>query len=137
MTSPCIFHFRKMIGDIFRTPPISHTPGTAAPPGSVLSHALPSQSCIASEGLLWRRDTHTPCCGAKVLKHTVRPRGGSQSRHCTHVCTGRKRVSLLGTVPAQHLPQLPRASPARHPHRQALCLQVGLNYRELKPSYSK
>lgn len=44
------FPLVKDDGDIFRTSPISHTPGPTAPPGSVISHAPSSRFNIASEG---------------------------------------------------------------------------------------
>lgn len=58
LTKPCIFHLWKMSGGIFRTPPVSRTPETAALPSPVLSRAPLLQSSIAPVGLLWHRDTH-------------------------------------------------------------------------------
>lgn len=71
--------------------------------GHLLSHAhLKQQHCQAQSLavllcyspalLLWaccgtEIHTYTSCRGVKVLKDTIRPCGGSQSGHCTHICT--------------------------------------------------
>lgn len=58
LTKPCIFHLWKISGGIFRTPPVSHTPETAALPGPVPHCVLLWWSSIASMGLLRHKDTY-------------------------------------------------------------------------------
>lgn len=122
LTSPCIFPLWKRTGDIFRTLPISHTHlephhRQAWSLATLLHHgpALPLRAYCGTE-------IHTPPATVlKVLTHTVRPCGGSQSGHCTHARTRSKRASLHGTAAAQQLLSSLRHHLQQDTHVDKLC----------------